>query len=93
MNGVTDQNKLPRSTTVVDCGDDATSHKTVVFIGDILAKGAKGSITDLIELITIIKNFVNQLPPETQDCLSNNADVKAIGLKYGIDDTTDPTVI
>ena len=62
LNGVFEQNKLKDPTTIVDCGDDATAHKIVVFIGQALDKGAKGSATDLISLITTTKQFIDSLP-------------------------------
>lgn len=39
------------------CIDDATAHKIVVFIGQVLDKAAKGSISDIIGLIDLVKKF------------------------------------
>eukprot|EP00178_Gracilaria_changii_P002163 TRINITY_DN13231_c0_g1_i2.p1 TRINITY_DN13231_c0_g1~~TRINITY_DN13231_c0_g1_i2.p1 ORF type:complete len:132 (+),score=27.12 TRINITY_DN13231_c0_g1_i2:126-521(+) len=75
------------------CIDDATAHKIVVFIGQVLEKAAKGSISDITSLIQMIKDFGNQIPQSVKDCLDGNAEFKALGLKYGIDDSTDPNVI
>ena len=50
LNGLFTENKLPNSTTIVPCIDEDTAHLIVVFIGDVLAKAAKGSVTDLIAL-------------------------------------------
>jgi hypothetical protein len=44
-------------------------------------------------LIPLIKGFGDQIPQSVKDCLDGNAEGKAIGLKYGIDDTTDSSVI
>lgn len=75
------------------CIDDDTAHKIVVFIGELLDKAAKGSIGDLISLVDLIKNFGNQIPQSVKDCLNGNAEFTALGLKYGIDNTTDSSVI
>ena len=48
LDGLFNANKLPNSTTVVPCIDDATAHKIVVFEGECLEKAAKGSIKDLV---------------------------------------------
>jgi hypothetical protein len=93
LDGIMDMNKLPKSTTVITCLDDATAHSTVTFITSILKKAAAGSPADLISCITLLKNFLNDLPQPVKDCLGANPDLKALGLKYGIDDTTDPATI
>jgi len=53
-----DQNKLPHSSTIIACGDDATHHKIVAFINEALPKAAKGSIADLISLISDLKKLI-----------------------------------
>lgn len=88
-----DQNKLPHSSSIIACGDDATHHKIVTFINEALPKAAKGSVADLISLIGDLKKLINDIPQPVTDCLSNNSDLKALGLKYGIDDATDSSVI
>ena len=93
LNGLFEQNKLPDPTTIVPCIDDTTAHKIVLFIGEVLEKAAKGSISDLVSLINLIKAFGDQIPQSVKDCLDGNAEFKALGLKYGIDDTTDSSVI
>ena len=40
-----------------------------------------------------MKNFGDQIPQSVKDCLDGNEEFKALGLKYGIDDTTDSSVI
>lgn len=77
----------------MECGDDPTNHLIVTFINNALPKAAKGSISDLIGLISDLKNLINSIPQPITDCLSTNSDLKALGLKYGIDDTTDSSVI
>jgi hypothetical protein len=91
LNGVYEQNKLKDPTTIVDCGDDATAHKIVVFIGQALDKGAKGSVTDIIQLITMVKEFIASLPPATVDCVSNNPETQLLIPAYhleGLDQAT-----
>ena len=93
LNGVFEENKMKDSTTIVPCIDDDTAHKIVVFLGSVLEKAARGSATDLISLIQEIKNFGDQIPQSVKDCLDGNEELKALGLKYGIDDSTDASVI
>ena len=39
------------------CFDDPTAHTIVIFIGEILEKAAKGSVSDLIQVVRLIKEF------------------------------------
>lgn len=72
LNGLFEQNKLPDPTTVVPCIDDATAHKIVLFIGELLDKAAKGGVTDLVKLVDLIKGFKDQIPQSVKDCLDGN---------------------
>jgi hypothetical protein len=54
------------------CIDDATAKLIVDFIGSSLAKAAKGSVSDLISLITEVKNFGDKIPQPVKDCLDGN---------------------
>lgn len=93
MNGLFEENKLKDPTTIVPCIDEATAGKIVVFIGKILAQAAKGGVSDIIKIIDEIKAFGDQIPQPVKDCLDGNAEFKALGLKYGIDDATDKSAI
>jgi hypothetical protein len=93
LNGLFEQNKLPDPTTVVPCIDDATAHKIVVFIGEVLEKAAKGSVSDLIGLVNLIKGFGDQIPQTVKDCLAGNQELETLGYKYGVTPTTDSSVI
>ena len=93
LNGLFEENKLPDSSTVVPCIDNATAHKIVVFIGEILEKAAKGSVSDLITLVSLIKSFGDQIPQEVKDCLNGNKELETLGYKYGVTPTTDSSVI
>lgn len=75
------------------CIDDDTAHKIVVFAGQLLAKAASGSISDLISLVDMIKKFGDQIPQSVKDCLDGNAELVALGAKYGITPGSDPSVI
>jgi hypothetical protein len=55
FNGLFEQNKLAYPTTIVPCFDDATAHKLVVLIGDVFEKAAKGTISDLVQLMASLK--------------------------------------
>lgn len=93
LNGLFAENKLPAPTTVVPCIDDDTAHSIVVFGGQILAKAASGSLADLIQIITLVKNFADTIPQPVKDCLDGNAEIEALGLKYGIDNDTDTAAL
>jgi hypothetical protein len=54
LNGLFEQNKLPDPKTVIPCLDDDTAKRTVAFIGTLLDKAAKGSISDLLALKDLI---------------------------------------
>ncbi len=62
LNGAFVENKLPQPTTIVPCIDEATAKKIVDFIGVVLEKAAKGSVSDLISLVDLIKKFGDQIP-------------------------------
>ncbi len=93
MNGLFEENLLKDPTTIVPCFDDDTAHKTVLFIGQVLNKAAKGSISDLLALKQLIEDFGNQIPEAVKTCLNGNAEFEALGLKYGVTNTTDPSTI
>lgn len=93
LNGLFEENKLPDPTTIVPCIDDDTAHKIVVFIGQVLEKAAKGSISDLLALKDLIEKFGDQIPDSVKNCLKDNAEFTALGVKYGVTNTTDPSSI
>jgi carbon monoxide dehydrogenase subunit G len=93
LNGLFEQNQLPDPTTIVTCVDDDTAHKLVVFAGQVFAKAASGSPSDMIALIKLVKDFGSQIPKSVTDCLQNNKEALALGLKYGITPDTDESVI
>ena len=91
LNGIFEQNKLPDPTTIVPCFDDDSAHRTVAFMGQLFGKLASGSLSDLLAIKTLVQNFTDSLPQSVKDCLQDNAEIKALGLKYGITDQTDPS--
>jgi hypothetical protein len=93
LNGLFEQNKLPDPKTVIPCLDDDTAHKIVVFIGTLLDKAAKGSISDLLALKDLIEAFGKSIPEPVKQCLDGNAEFTALGLKYGIDNNTDTSAL
>lgn len=60
-------------TTVVQCFDEKSAHDTVVFVGVLLEKAAKGSISDLIGLKDLVEQFGSSIPKAVKDCLSADA--------------------
>jgi hypothetical protein len=97
LNGIFEQNKLADPKTLLNCASDDSTHKIVAFIGKALDKAAKGSISDLISLISDVKNFVNSLPPSELDCTSNNPEALSLLPLYHIDpnnpDATEKKII
>jgi hypothetical protein len=65
----------------------------VLFIGEVLEKAAKGSVSDLISLKKLVQDFGNQIPQPVKDCLDGNKEFEALGLKYGIDNNTDSAAL
>ena len=63
------------------------------FIGEILEKAAKGSVSDLIALKKIVQDFGDSIPQSVKDCLDGNKEFEALGLKYGIDNNTNSSAI
>ncbi len=74
MNGGFEQNNLPDPTTIVPCIDETTAGTIVTFIGTSLDKAAKGSVSDLISLISDVKAFGDKIPQSVKDCLDGNAE-------------------
>lgn len=62
LNGLFEENKLPDPTTILPCIDEATAKKIVDFIGVVLGKAARGSVSDLISLSDLIKKFGDEIP-------------------------------
>jgi len=62
LDGVMDKNNLPHSSKIIPCFDDQSAHDTVVFITKYFDIAAKGTVTDLINLIQSYKDFMNALP-------------------------------
>ena len=71
------------------CFDDEVSHEIVVFTTEILAKAAKASITDLLQVIKLMREFSKTIPDETIDCLGRCEQIRTLGFKYDIDGSTD----
>lgn len=71
------------------CFDDEVSHQIVIFTTQILAKAAKASITDLLQIIKIVREFSRTIPEETIDCLGRCEQIRTLGYKYDIDGSTD----
>jgi len=73
LNGAFAQNGLPQPTTIVACIDDDSAAKIVNFAGSILDKAARGSLSDLISIPNMIKDFGDSLNPAVGECLDGNA--------------------
>lgn len=52
LEGVFSENKMDGPYMIKYCFDQKIAHATVVFLGDALARAAKGSAKDLIQLIS-----------------------------------------
>jgi len=84
LNGLFEENKLKDPTTIVPCIDDASAHQIVVFAGQILDKAAKGSLSDLLSLPQLIKDFGNSLNPAVGQCLDGNAELDSLSAAYNL---------
>lgn len=82
LNGGFTQNKLPNPTTIVPCIDDVSAHQIVVFVGTVLDKAAKGSLSDLLSLPKLIKDFGDTLNPAVGECLDGNAELDKLSAIY-----------
>ena len=58
-----------------------------------MEKAAKGSVSDLLQLVNLIKSFGDQIPQAVKDCLDGNKEFETLGYKYGVTPTTDSSVI
>lgn len=93
MNGVTQQNSLPDTTTVLPCIDDSFANKTVVFMGLVLAKAAQGSLSDVEDIASMVDDFNKQVPESAKTCLKGNQEILTVAAKYGITPDTDMLII
>ena len=84
LNGLFEENKLDDPTTIVDCIDDDSAHKIVVFTGESLDKAAKGSLSDIIALNQTIRDFISNFDPTVQACLTGNPEIAAIKDVYHV---------
>jgi hypothetical protein len=60
--GLFAENNLSGPYMIKYCFDEATSHRIVEFVNDALRKAAKGSVTDLLALINLTKEFAGTIP-------------------------------
>lgn len=72
LDGLFDQNYLPRSVTIVPCIDDDSAHKIIDFGGQILDKAARGFLSDILAIPQLLSEFAVQLNPNVAECLNNN---------------------
>ena len=93
MKAAFEANGLPEPTTVYACGDDAVNIQIFNFVGPFLHKLANAGLTDYSKLITEVTDFVDTLPVDFKACLSDNQELAALGLKYGIDANTDSAAL
>ena len=93
LNGLFEVNKLPDPKTIVPCLDDKTADSIIDFGGKLLAKACSASIADFAAIVKMIQDFGDTIPQAVKDCLDGNKELEALGLKYGITNETDPSVI
>lgn len=92
FNGLFEQNKLPKPTTIVPCFDDSSAAKTVKFAGTVLDKASRGSLNDLLALPDLIKKFGEDLDPNVKKCLEGNQELEALGPKYNPKNLSDDEI-
>jgi hypothetical protein len=56
----------------------------VIFVGQVLDKAAKGSVSDIIGLKDLINNFTSSLNPAVGECLDGNAEVTELTDAYNL---------
>ena len=54
------------------------------FGAKLLDKACSASITDFASIVKMIQDFGDKLPQAVKDCLNDNKELNALGLKYGI---------
>jgi len=54
---------LPDSTKLTPCIDDTSAANIVAFIPQVLAKASSGSLSDLLALPALLKQFGATIPP------------------------------
>jgi len=76
---------LSDSTKLVPCIDDTTAASLVAFIPQVLDKASSGSLSDLLALPALIKEFAASIPKSVGECLhwANNTDTAALLNAYG----------
>lgn len=62
LNGLFEENKLVDPTTIVPCFTGSTAQQTVDFLTQVLAEAAKGSISDLVNIVKQVQAFGDSLP-------------------------------
>jgi len=84
---------LADSTKLIPCIDDDTASKIVAFIPQALDKASSGSLSDLLALPALIKQFAASIPHTVGQCLhwENNTDTAALLNAYG-NPQSDPKV-
>lgn len=65
----------------------------MVFGGDILSRLAKASPTDIPKIVKDIEAFGDSIPEPVKECLDGNAELEALGKKYGITPDSNSTEI
>lgn len=91
MNGGFEENKLSDPSSIVACLDDDTAHVAVFFIGTVFDKAANGGLSDIPVVLKLIRDFLDSIPDEAQNCLSKNKELWEVGHVYGIDSADDLT--
>ena len=91
LDGLFEVNNLPDSKTIVPCFDDAFAKKLKAFATDLMKKACKAGVKDFVDLVEMIKHF--EVPDAVSKCLDGNAELEALGKKYGITPDTDPDKI
>jgi len=70
---------------MIPCIDADTASKIVAFVPQVLDKASSGSLSDLLALPALLKEFAKSIPPTVGQCLhwANNTDTAALLTAYG----------
>jgi hypothetical protein len=64
FNGIFEANNVTQTNKPLACLDDNVMKSSVALIGELLQKGAKGSVADLISLADIVSQYLDSIPTD-----------------------------
>ncbi|CAK61290.1 unnamed protein product (macronuclear) [Paramecium tetraurelia] len=87
LEGAYEYNKLPQPQHVSNCGDDAIQIDIFEFVGYMLQKADKASVSQLLALKKEVDDYFNSLPEEYTSCLYAEPEFVEMCTLYGLKET------